>query len=446
MFWIGVLAVAVGLMISIALHEIGHLVPAKRFGVRVPQYFVGFGPTLWSRRKGETEYGIKAIPLGGFVRMVGMFPPAKDAGSEEAQEEERLRRRGLVGWARNVADDARAVSMEELGPGDEKRAFYQLSTPKKLTVMFGGPVVNLILSAILFTIVLSVIGLPTLATNTVAAVVPCVATASGETCPEGTVDSPSALAGFQEGDTIVSWGGVPVSDWEDVSTAITEGGTEPVEVVVERDGQQVTLTVTPALVERPVYDEETGEPVLDADGQPVTEEVPYVGISPTAARVQQPLSAVPAVVGEQLTATVGVVLTLPQRLVSIAQSVFGAEERDPNVIGIIGIGRAAGDLTEAAADDGFLTQLSNILVILASLNMALFVFNMIPLPPLDGGHIAGALYEGGRRQLARWTDRPNPGYADTAKLMPLTYAMVIVFLGMGLLLAVADIVEPVLLT
>lgn len=445
MFWIGVLAIALGLVISIALHEVGHLLPAKRFGVRVPQYFVGFGPTLWSRRRGETEYGIKAIPLGGYVRLVGMFPPARERLSSDAHAEERQRRRGLVGWAQNVSDDAREASLEELQPGDDKRAFYQLSTPKKLAVMFGGPVVNLILSVILFAIVFSVIG-TAVATSTIATVVPCVASASGQECPEGVSDSPAAQAQFAEGDTIVSWDGAAVTDWGDISAAIREGDTEPVPVVVQRNGTEVTLTVTPALVERPSYDPQTGEAILDGDGNPVTEQVPYVGIAPLAERQPQPLSTVPAVVGEQLVGTVGVVLTLPQRLVSIAQSTFGGAERDPSVIGIIGIGRVAGDLTEASAPQGFVAQLQYLLLVLASLNMALFVFNMIPLPPLDGGHIAGALYEGGRRQLARWRNRPNPGYADTAKLMPLTYAVVLLFVGMGLLLAVADIVNPVTIT
>ena len=433
-FWIGVLVVAVGLLVSIALHEVGHLLPAKKFGVRVPQYFVGFGPTLWSRRRGETEYGVKAIPLGGFVRMVGMFPPAKHAQSEEALAEDRLRRRGIVGWARSVTEDARAASLEELQPGDDKRAFYQLSTPKKLVVMMGGPLVNLILSALLFGIVFSGIGL-WVGTSTISAVTPCID--ATQTDCSGSDEAPSTIAGFEPGDVIVSWGGTPVQTWSDVSTAITEGGTEATEVVVERGGATTTLTVTPTLIERSV---------TATDGTTSTAEVPYVGISPTQVRERQPLGTVAEVVGQQFTATVGVVLSLPRRLVSIAQSVFSDTPRDPSIVGVIGVGRAAGDLTQAAAPSGFLSQLSNLLIILASLNMALFVFNLIPLPPLDGGHVAGALYEGARRQLARWRHLPNPGFADTAKLMPLTYAVFVVLLGMGVLLAVADIVKPVVIT
>ncbi|MFV0253839.1 MAG: M50 family metallopeptidase [Beutenbergiaceae bacterium] len=432
MFWLGVLAIAVGLVISIALHEVGHLLPAKKFGVRVPQYFVGFGPTIWSTRKGETEYGLKAIPLGGFVRLVGMFPPARQPDSEDDRAERRMRRRGLLGWARNVSDDAREASLEELQPGDDGRAFYQLSTPKKLAVMFGGPFVNLILSVLLFTVVFSVIGTPT-ATNTVATVVPCLAQTAGDDCA-GVSDSPAAQAQFAPGDTIVSWNGAPIGDWTDITDAIAAGGTDPVQVVVLRDGVETPLTVTPALVEREVLDEQ---------GNAELATLPYVGLSPTSVRQQQPLSVTGEAVMMQFTGTVSVVLTLPQRLASIAQTTFGGGERDPGVMGIIGVGRAAGDLTEASAPDGFLTQLQYLLLVLASLNMALFVFNLIPLPPLDGGHIAGALYEGARRQVARWRRRPNPGYADTAKLMPVTYAMVLLFLGMGLLLAVADIFNPV---
>ncbi|MDD9205604.1 site-2 protease family protein, partial [Georgenia sp. 10Sc9-8] len=159
-FVVGVLILVVGLMVSIALHEVGHLLPAKRFGVRVPQYMVGFGRTLWSRTVGDTEYGVKAVPLGGYVRMVGMYPPA--------------RRRPAGSHGRpTLVEAARQESLAEIPPGEERRAFYTLSVPRKLVVMLGGPAMNLLIAAVLLTVVVAGLGLPTL-TSTLGAVQPCV--------------------------------------------------------------------------------------------------------------------------------------------------------------------------------------------------------------------------------------------------------------------------------
>ncbi|MBZ2195954.1 M50 family metallopeptidase [Occultella gossypii] len=450
-FWLGVLFVAVGLIISIALHEIGHLVPAKLFGVKVSQYFVGFGRTLWSTKRGETEYGIKMLPLGGYVRMVGMFPPAREEVGEDTDgrpAEARLRRRGLRGLMDSMAEDARSASAQEIGEeladGQRHRVFYQLSTPKKLAVMFGGPVVNLIISTVLFAIILTAFGTAT-ASNRISSVSECVVPVTEQReCAAGDAESPAAMAGFEAGDRIVSWNGEPVTEWADISTSITDGGTEAATVVVDRGGEEVTLTVTPVLEDRPVV--EDGAVVTDADGEPVLAPVPFVGISAAYELVPQPLSAVPAFVGSVFTGTVDVVISLPQRLVAIAQAVFGTEERDPGVVGLIGVGRFAGEIASIdSADYGAAERTADLLSLVASLNMALFVFNMIPLLPLDGGHIAGALFEGARRRLAQAFGRPDPGHADTAKLMPLTYLVIIVLGGMSLLLAFADIVKPVTL-
>src|SRR5690625_922630 len=166
-FWFGVGVMVVGIVVSIALHEIGHLIPAKAFGVKVTDYFVGFGKTLWSTRRGETEYGVKMLPLGGFVRMVGMFPPAR---ADVAATTERT---GIRGWADRAAQDARSFSAEEVAPGQEHRAFYSLSAPKKLAVMFGGPVMNLLICAVLFAIILTTFGQLT-PTNRLATVSECV--------------------------------------------------------------------------------------------------------------------------------------------------------------------------------------------------------------------------------------------------------------------------------
>lgn len=431
-FVIGVIVLVIGLMLSIALHEIGHLLPAKRFGVRVPQYFVGFGRTLWSFRRGETEYGIKAIPFGGFVRMIGMFPPASP------QRQVRRRRDGRVG----LVEEARLASAEEVAPGEEHRAFYSLSVPKKMVVMLGGPVMNLVIAFVLIAVLIGGIGVATL-TNSLGTVSECLPEDPAATeCAASDPVAPAYAAGLREGDTIVAWAGAPVADWQDVTAAITAGGTAPVSVQILRDGAEQAVTVTPTLVERPVVVD--GEVQLDEQGEPVTEPRPFVGISPAIALERQPLTTVPARTGEVLLATVEVVLTLPQRLVSIAGSVFGGQERDPDIIGIVGVGRFAGEIASVEADGyGAVERAADLMGLIASLNLALFVFNLLPLLPLDGGHIAGALWEGLRRQLARLRGRPDPGPVDTARLLPLTYVVVTLLLGMTLLLAVADIVNPI---
>ncbi len=153
-FVLGVLFMAAGVAVSIALHEVGHLVPAKRFGVRVTQYMVGFGPTVWSRRRGETEYGVKAIPLGGYIRMIGMFPP-------RAGDPEGTLRASSTGRFSQLMDEARAASLEEVRPGDEDRVFYRLSVPKKVLVMMGGPLMNLLIGIVLLTVLVTVHGVLT---------------------------------------------------------------------------------------------------------------------------------------------------------------------------------------------------------------------------------------------------------------------------------------------
>ena len=156
LFVLGVLVVVIGVALSIALHEIGHLVPAKKFGVKVTQYMVGFGPTIWSRRRGETEYGIKAIPLGGYVRMIGMLPPRPGDAPGEL-------RTLSTGRFSQMVDQARADSMEEVRPGDEDRVFYKLSPGKKIIIMLGGPIMNLVIAAVLLTGVITIYGLPQVA-------------------------------------------------------------------------------------------------------------------------------------------------------------------------------------------------------------------------------------------------------------------------------------------
>lgn len=426
-FLLGVLVLLIGLVLSIGLHEIGHLLPAKRFGVKVSQYFVGFGKTLWSTRRGETEYGVKVVPLGGYVRMVGMYPPAR-AGTPA--------RKRADGRA-TLVEEAREYSLAEIAPGEEQRTFYALSVPKKIVVMLGGPLMNLLIAVVLIAVLLVGFGTPAY-TTTLGTVQQCLT----EECAPGAPPAPGSAAGLQPGDTVLSWDGTETDTWDEVREAIAASGTRAVPVLVERDGAQQRLTVSAEVAERPVAHD--GEVQLDAAGEPVTEEVPFVGIAPSVALERQPVTEVPGYAWDAVVATGTVVLTLPQRLVDIAQAAFGDAEREADVVGLVGVGRFAGEIASLEGDAyGPVERTADMIGLLASLNLALFMFNLLPLLPLDGGHVAGALWEGLRRRLARLRGRPDPGPVDVARALPLTYVVFGVLVVMSLLLAYADIVRPI---
>lgn len=426
---LGVILFIVGLLISIALHEVGHLVPAKLFGVKVPEYFVGFGRTLWSTRRGETEYGLKALPLGGYVRLAGMYPPRRG--------EPRLKPNGQLTLVEEAREDARA----DLLPGEEGRAFSALSVPRKIIVMLGGPVMNLAIAAVLLTIMIAVIGNVQVYTATIASVEECLRE-DASTCEEADPEAPAHAAGFEVGDMVVSWGGVTVTEWSEVTARIRGGGLEPVEVVVLRGGEELALTVVPVEMERAVLDE-AGSPVLEG-GEPVTELVPFVGIGPRIELQAQPLSTVVPIFWDATVRTVGLIPQLPVLLGDVVESLVTGEDREGGVLGPVGVGRVAGEITAASSVSyGVEARVFDMLSLLASLNIALFAFNLIPLPPLDGGHVAGALVEGTRRGLARLGGSADPGPFDMARVLPLTYAVVVLLIGMGVLLAFADIVRPV---
>jgi membrane-associated protease RseP (regulator of RpoE activity) len=435
-YLIGVLVLVVGILVSIALHEVGHMVPAKRFGVRVSQYFVGFGPTLWSRTRGETEYGVKAIPLGGYVRLIGMYPTPEAVGHPPVR-----------GFFSRMAADAREASAEEIRPGEDHRAFYRLSTPKKLVVMLGGPVMNLLIAAALFAIVYVGIGTPGSST-TLASVSQCVLPVSSTATECGRDDpaAPGAAAGLEPGDTVVAYDGVAIETWEQLSGMIRGTGDREVPVVVERDGERVELAVTPVVAERPVVGED-GAPVLDDAGDPVLTEVGFLGIGPAQELQRQPLSEVAEVTATGVWETGKAVVGLPANLAGIAESAFGGAERDPSsVLGPVGVVRLAGEVASADGTGvGVVDRVAVMLQLLAALNIALFVFNLIPLVPLDGGHVAAALWEGLKRQVARLRRLPRPRPADAARLQPLALGVFVVLGGMGLLLVYADVVAPITL-
>ena len=422
-FVLGVVVIVVGLGLSIGLHEIGHLVPAKRFGVRVGQYMIGMGRTIWSRRVGETEYGVKWLPIGGYISMAGMYPRR----AEDAKDD----RRGLFA---TLVQDARAANEESLEGAPDDRTFFALPTWKRIIIMLGGPVMNLLLAIVLFSILATGIGLQQ-DTTTVASVSQCVLPAGSDRteCADDDPLSPAAAAGLRPGDTILSVDGTAVETFAEASAIVRAHPEEEIPVVVERDGTEHTLRLTPVLAVNEF---------VDADGSVVTAEVGFAGFSPTRERVQQPIWAGAQTAFENTGAVVGIVAELPVRLWDTAVDLFTGQERDPNgPISVIGVGRIAGEV--AATEAPVLDRVSVMLGLLASVNIALFVFNLIPLLPLDGGHVAVAIWDAARRAWAKLFRRPPPRPTDATRLVPLTLVVVVLLVGMGALLFAADIFNPV---
>ena len=423
---LGIAIFVVGLLFSIAWHELGHLSWAKIFKIRVPQYMVGFGPTIWSRKKGDTEYGLKAIPMGGYIRMIGMFPPGADG---------KITARSTSPW-RSMIEDARAASYEELLPGDENRLFYTRKPWQRVIVMFAGPFMNLILAFGLFLTLYMGIGTPT--TNlTVQSVQACVvpSTAKTDTCPASATPSPAEAAGLRAGDTFVSFDGRPVSSYTQLQGYIRSSPNQSVPIVVERNGQQVPLTAN--LVTNVL-------PAEDSHGNPThgTVKVGFLGIVPQSPVTQMTFGQSIDQMGDSARTGISSIAALPSKIPALWDSAFdGAPRTADQPVGIVGVARVGGEAfaLKAPLIDKFAFEIQ----LLAGLNLSLFLLNMLPLLPLDGGHIAGALWESLRRVTARVFRRPDPGHFDVAKLMPVAYVVAGVFLCFTVLVMIADVVNPV---
>ncbi|MDO7869224.1 M50 family metallopeptidase [Nocardioides jiangxiensis] len=444
-YTLGVLVFVVAMLASIALHEVGHMVPARAFGGKVTQYFVGFGPTVWSKQVGETEYGVKAIPLGGYVKIIGMLPPGAaqlaDAVETDADGNQVLKvRKSNTGLFTQLISDARAAEWELVQPEDEPRLFYKMTWWKKVVVMAGGPTVNLAIAFFLFWGVFATVG-----NDADRAVSPVVAQVSGCVVPAAQDQractraelrehpSPAAAAGLKAGDRFLSWNGERITSWEQVQGLIRGNGAKTATLVVERDGERVALQVTTQVTPRP----------LDAEHPTKLEPVGFLGVVPVSeARHGGPLYTL-GQMGGMVRDSAHAIAVLPVKVWHVGMALVGLEERDPNgPVSIVGGGRFAG---EVAAQQDFPLQdkIVSLISLVAGFNFFVGMFNFVPLLPLDGGHIAGALWEGVRRGWARVFHRPDPGHVDVARLLPVAYVMTLAFVLMGVVLILADLIIPV---
>lgn len=389
-FLLGVAIFVVALLFSVMLHEGGHFVTAKMFGMKVTQFFVGFGQTIWSTRRGETEYGIKAIPAGGFNRIIGM------------------------------------TELEDVDPADEPRSFRRKPAGQRIIVLAAGSFMHFVLALFLLFVVAAGIGLETASsTSTVGSVEACVPAKGNSACTKKDPASPAKKAGLRAGDNILSIAGVPVhNSWAEMGKAIrslTPG--KPATVVVERNGHQVTL--------HPSFATRQGKGT-------------YLGVAPQIVfKRTNPVSAVSYAANEWWTMLKGsgqVAAELPKAIPDLFKK-NRADTPGGQVTSVVGAGDVTGQVLEAPI--GWQPKAGLVLLIIASLNIFVGAFNLLPLLPMDGGHIAVVIYERVRAWLARLRGKPDPGPADYRRLIPVSVGVFALLVGVGLLLVMADIVNPV---
>jgi membrane-associated protease RseP (regulator of RpoE activity) len=390
---LGWLIFLVALLASVMLHETGHFVAAKRFGMKATRYFVGFGPTLWSTRRGETEYGIKAFPVGGFVKIEGM------------------------------------TSLDEVDPEDEPRSFRRAPGWQRLVVLAAGSFMHFVIAAVLiFGLALS-IGIENDNTTKLGTVATCVPTneqalTSGAACTSGEAKSPAVIAGLKVGDQVTGFNGAPVSTWTQLSNEILKVKPgKPVTLTVERDGHSLTLHT--ALAEVPGHGS-------------------YFGIAPTTVfERQNPVNAVKYVgtgFSQVVTGSVSALAHLPAAVPQLFAK-DRASTAAGNVSSVVGAARVTGQAV--AANVGWEYKVSFVLLLIASLNIFVGVFNLLPLLPLDGGHVAVVIWERIKALFARLRRKPDPGLVDYRKLVPVSFSIFLVLVVFGVMLILADIVNPV---
>jgi membrane-associated protease RseP (regulator of RpoE activity) len=400
MFVIGVVLFALAILISVALHECGHMWVARATGMKVRRYFVGFGPTLWSTRRpnklGSTEYGVKAVPLGGFCDIAGM------------------------------------TSVEELTPDEEPYAMYKQKVWKRTAVLFAGPAMNFLIGLVLIYVMAVVWGLPNLHAPTTAVVgeTSCVAPEikKGELA-KCNGSGPAAAAGIRSGDVIVKVGNTDVNTFDEAKSTLQKAS-GPTPIVIERDGARQTVVVDVTQTQR----------FTSADAkEPSTVGAIGIGAAQFAPTKYNPVSAVPATVA--FTGDLGVQLgkslaKIPTKVGALVHSITGGERDKETPISVVGASIIGGD----AFEHGYFMAFW---FFLAQLNFVLGAINLVPLLPFDGGHIAIALFEKIRNMIRKTRGMVAAAPVNYLRLMPATYVILVVVIGYMALTVTADFVNPI---
>ena len=388
---VGVLAFIIALLLSVMIHEFGHYITAKKYGMRVSEFFLGFGKRLWSFTRGETEFGIKAIPAGGYCRIEGM------------------------------------TATDEMPPGEESRAFFKANSGRKLVVLGAGSFLHFILGFIILLIIFAGIGTakPTTTISEISSCVPRLNAACADTDPK----SPALIAGLQAGDVITSLNGVPVNNWaKDVEVIRTSAGKELV-IEFERNGQAQTISVMAAT--RIIDGKEYGFLGIVNEVE-LVRDAPFTSIKNSA-----------LVSWDFISGAVKAIISLPSKIPALWGATVSGTERDPNgLVGIVGVAQVTG---QAASTDGLSTseRIQTFLLIIASLNFFVGVFNLLPILPLDGGHMAVAIADEVRAFFARIRGRSRPEGINVNRLAPFTMVVFVLLAALTVLLLAADIVNPI---
>ena len=396
MFVIGIVLFALAILISVALHECGHMWAARATGMKVRRYFVGFGPTLWSTRRGETEYGIKAIPAGGFCDIAGM------------------------------------TSVEELAPDERDRAMYKQKTWKRAAVLFAGPGMNFVIGLVLIYAIAVIWGLPNLHPSAVIGQTACAASeikqGQFEKC---TGDGPAAAAGIRAGDVVVKIGDTPVTDFSDMAAAVQKlHGVVP--VVIKRNGQTMTKYVDIVTRQRWVTDGQGGAKLSTIGVMGVMGSEP----GPMHYNLATAVPGTFAFTGDLSVLLGKSLVAIPTKVGALVHAIGGGQRSLDTPISVVGASIIGGDTVDHGVWMAFW-------LFLAQLNFILGAINLVPLLPFDGGHIAIAVFEKLRNMIRSARGMVAAAPVNYLKLMPATYVVLVLVVGYMLLTVTADVVNPI---